>query len=435
MRNPFLLAAAAVLLTGAVRGAEWATLSEGRNGLSSNSVRALLIDSYGGVWIGTDAGLDRWDGAVLRHYAPAGLPAGMRINDLAVEEFAAGWRLWAAGTHGVWSFGFGADANPTMEDFYGSPGVPLPAETVNAAAVDVFSVKWFGTDLGAASLRSGGWAVYTRENYWIQNNRVKCIATDADGMNYLGTEGAGVSRLRMDPVDGITSASAIDWAWSGLVSDTVYSILIRQNGHQWYGTDKGACLHTSRNTREDWTVYTTADGLAGNVIQALAEDAEGLVWFGTSSGLSRFDGARWRNYTSADGLAGDDVRDIAVAGDGTLWFATNAGVSHAAGLSSAPRRETSSGPAGFGLVGYPNPFNSSTALEFTLPGRMPARVSIVDLGGKPVRILAHGVLEAGSHRLEWDGLDNAGRAPASGVYLAVVAGEGFSARCKLMLIR
>lgn len=47
-----------------------------------------------------------------------------------------------------------------------------------------------------------------------------------------------------------------------------------------------------------------------------------MIWFGTMSGISRFDGKTFRSFTSADGLADDDVNAIAEDGDGNLWIGT-----------------------------------------------------------------------------------------------------------------
>jgi ligand-binding sensor domain-containing protein len=63
-------------------------------------------------------------------------------------------------------------------------------------------------------------------------------------------------------------------------------------------------------------------------VTAIAVAPDGVAWFGTSSGVSRFDGETWTTFTRFDGLAGDYVQSIAVAPDGTLWFGTFRGISH-----------------------------------------------------------------------------------------------------------
>ncbi len=60
---------------------------------------------------------------------------------------------------------------------------------------------------------------------------------------------------------------------------------------------------------------------------------------------------------------------------------------------------------------YPNPFNSSTKIEFTIPVPSQIRIAIYNPTGELVAILAEGQFQAGAHQIEWDAL----RAP-SGVY-------------------
>jgi hypothetical protein len=74
---------------------------------------------------------------------------------------------------------------------------------------------------------------------------------------------------------------------------------------------------------------------------------------------------------------------------------------------------------------YPNPFNPKTTLAFTLASGAEVELAIVDSQGRRVRILQEGYLGAGEHRRIWDGRDDAGRAGASGVYLArLLAADG-----------
>ncbi len=75
-------------------------------------------------------------------------------------------------------------------------------------------------------------------------------------------------------------------------------------------------------------------------------------------------------------------------------------------------------PVGFSLAqNTPNPFNPRTTLRFTLPAAGRARLAVYSVAGQLVRVLADGPMDAGRHGLVWDGLDDAGRSVASGVYL------------------
>lgn len=76
-------------------------------------------------------------------------------------------------------------------------------------------------------------------------------------------------------------------------------------------------------------------------------------------------------------------------------------------------------PSEFSLQGnYPNPFNPSTTIEFSLPASGPVNLSVFAITGQKVRELVNGQLEAGKHSLSWDGRDVTGKAVSSGVYIS-----------------
>jgi hypothetical protein len=64
----------------------------------------------------------------------------------------------------------------------------------------------------------------------------------------------------------------------------------------------------------------------------------------------------------------------------------------------------------------PNPFQGSTTIEFSLEKSMPVQLSIYDVQGRLVRTLVRNEAAAGTNRVEWNGLDNAGRTVPSGSY-------------------
>ena len=66
---------------------------------------------------------------------------------------------------------------------------------------------------------------------------------------------------------------------------------------------------------------------------------------------------------------------------------------------------------------YPNPFNPGTMLTFALPTEAAVDLVVYDILGRTVRTLVGGSLPAGTHRVYWNGQDDAGRNAAAGVYL------------------
>jgi flagellar hook assembly protein FlgD len=72
----------------------------------------------------------------------------------------------------------------------------------------------------------------------------------------------------------------------------------------------------------------------------------------------------------------------------------------------------------------PNPFVGQTTFEFALPRAGDVKLTAFDAAGRLVRTLALGRQLEGTHRVAWDGRDDAGRIVASGVYLVrLEAGE------------
>ncbi len=73
---------------------------------------------------------------------------------------------------------------------------------------------------------------------------------------------------------------------------------------------------------------------------------------------------------------------------------------------------------------YPNPFNPSTTIRFSLAEAGQVELRIYDLSGRRVRTLVNGRIDAGAHELEWQGRGDGGQSLASGVYfLQFQAGE------------
>lgn len=88
----------------------------------------------------------------------------------------------------------------------------------------------------------------------------------------------------------------------------------------WFGTNcEGVwCLEDERFTRD-----STDDGLSSDHVQAIAADDEGNLWFGTTRGLTSYDGETFERFAVPDGLGSNNVVCIHEAPDGTLWFATH----------------------------------------------------------------------------------------------------------------
>ena len=84
---------------------------------------------------------------------------------------------------------------------------------------------------------------------------------------------------------------------------------------------------------------------------------------------------------------------------------------------------------------FPTPFNAEVTIPFTIAAASPVRLAVYNLMGQQVRVLADGWVDAGVHRVRWDGRTVAGIEAASGVYWAVLYAGEIVQTAKLALIR
>jgi hypothetical protein len=102
------------------------------------------------------------------------------------------------------------------------------------------------------------------------------------------------------------------------------------------------------------------------------------------------------------------------------------------GVDVAPRS-----PKAYALhAAVPNPFNPTTTLAFDLPAAARVRLRVFDVAGRLVRTLAEGTrLEAGTHRMLWDGRDERGAAVSAGVYLYHLDAGAFAQTRRAVMIK
>jgi ligand-binding sensor domain-containing protein len=69
-----------------------------------------------------------------------------------------------------------------------------------------------------------------------------------------------------------------------------------------------------------YTRYDLKEGLAGSTVHCMVQDKDGFLWFGTETGLSRFDGTHFKNFTQQDGLPDDDIIKLYADKKGRVWI-------------------------------------------------------------------------------------------------------------------
>lgn len=84
---------------------------------------------------------------------------------------------------------------------------------------------------------------------------------------------------------------------------------------------------------------------------------------------------------------------------------------------------------------YPNPFNPATTIPFELPEAAAVKIAVYDMSGKQVKILVDGIMEAGTHAVVWNVLDDNNSPVPSGMYIIRFSANSHQSSRKMLLVR
>lgn len=84
---------------------------------------------------------------------------------------------------------------------------------------------------------------------------------------------------------------------------------------------------------------------------------------------------------------------------------------------------------------YPNPFNPTTSIRFSLRESSPVQMEIYNLAGQKVRTLLNANMAAGNHIVTWNGLDNSGKPVSSGVYFYKMSSGKYTSTKKMIMMK
>jgi hypothetical protein len=228
-----------------------------------------------------------------------------------------------------------------------------------------------------------------------------------------------------------------------LPDNKVRSITIDGSGNKWIGTGGGLAKFDGTN----WTVYNTSNsGLPDNKVRSITIDGSGNKWIGTGGGLAKFDGTNWTVYnTSNSGLPHNIVNSLVIDGRGNKWIGTgkwtdfmeprNGGLAvyNEGGVVSVEENPTIRGtiPKEYLLSqNFPNPFNPSTKIKYSIPKLSFVTIKIYDVLGGEVATLVNEEKQTGTYEITWyaEGLP-------SGVYFYKLQAGSFVETKKMVLIK
>ncbi|HNR40863.1 MAG TPA: two-component regulator propeller domain-containing protein [Bacteroidales bacterium] len=300
-------------------------------GISAKKYSTVAVDEKNIKWFVTENGVVSFDGTKWKlHGSNDNLPSD--VNHLALAFSASGPELLVASSNGATVASLPPDPQKGTRVFKASDS-PSMGDKVSRVAAGSNLLKWFATDKGIAAYGDGKWMKPEYTSYYpvelFEEFPITSLGTNAAGDTlYVGTYGAGVARIfKNNDLDAISGASEYAiWGPIIMPSDTIQSIYIARDGSKWFGTNLGIAQHTGSNTLDNWTVYTTEEGLVNDDVQAITADLKGNYWFGTKGGISVFNGSSWTTYTRSNGLNSDNILCLGVDKDGVVWIGTDNGV-------------------------------------------------------------------------------------------------------------
>ncbi len=371
---------------------QWTT----RNGLPHNNVVAIAQTADGYLWLGTQEGLCRFDGARFTSIEAVGHPRSFpglalhpaRDGSLWLTSSSEGlWKLRGGQLHVVATpFRPGENLSGLWEEANGTlwvgvagrelwvcregqwttwtPPGNLPGRTFSCIHIAHDGSLWLGTDCGLCRVRDGCCVTYSARD-GLPDNAVTCVQEGADGSLWIGTNG-GLARLCGKQITAYTTRD-------GLPSNLIRGLCVGRGNALWVAT-LGGLARVHKETIES---FTTRQGLSSNRLRAVWEDKEGSVWIatltgglnrlkeplvrtygveegllddfawsvcpsqgslwiGTNSGLWQLKDGRFRGYTTRDGLPSNTVRALCPDRDGSLWIGTVAGLAHLQGGRITP---------------------------------------------------------------------------------------------------
>ena len=138
-----------------------------------------------------------------------------------------------------------------------------------------------------------------------------------------------------------------------------------------------------------------------------------------------------------DGSCADDLTEAECSGQGGTYMGDETTCAEVECGSDVKDETSGRGrPSEFTLLqNFPNPFNQTTKIEFTLPKSGFVSLNIYDILGRKVRNLVSEHLSSGYKSVLWDGKNDSGKDAASGIYFYQLTAGNSSGTKRLVLLK
>jgi ligand-binding sensor domain-containing protein/signal transduction histidine kinase len=309
-----------------------------QNGLSNNKVNCILQDKRGFMWLGTNDGLNRYDGnnfTIFRNKpGDSSSISGNIITALLEDKNEILWIATADG--GLTRYDYKKPPAQQFRQYKHQPGDTnsIPVNPVNALLEDNNGYLWLATG-GKSVIRldkkTGRFAYVVKS--WTRT--VLALAADRNGIIWAGRQGGGI--LKINPATfTYETDKRYDDLYAQLPHVVVTSLFCDSKKNMWYGGwDKFLYKYDAASGRElAYTASASGGGFINDVITSITEDKQGWLWLGgKTSGLQLFDKAHNKFYSFTQNplqegsLTDNSINCIYTDRLGTTWIGTNKGIS------------------------------------------------------------------------------------------------------------
>jgi ligand-binding sensor domain-containing protein/signal transduction histidine kinase len=298
--------------------------------LLDNYVQALYEDAAGRLWVGSKGGLDRYDPATGGF-----IHQTIKAGNLAVVHIIGdgGDGLWLVTSEGLLHLDIKSGRVRTLRHVPADPD-SISDDRVNAVVRDKSGNLWIGTASGLEMLPPGAakFVHLTPRSGTAPSNNITALSVGPDGVVWVGAM-AGLQAWR---ADGGTPRRLPSTAFGGLGDQRVNVLLHDSGGTLWVGTHEDGLKRRDPASGEfhsyRWDSLNR-HGLSDNQITALYQDRTGTLWVGNwFAGLDwvDLDSGGFERYSESSGVlpgvSNGKVRAISGAGDNKLWLGSSEGL-------------------------------------------------------------------------------------------------------------
>src|ERR1017187_6794215 len=273
-----------------------------QNGLPANGITAIAQTRDGYLWLGTSAGLVRFDGV---EFKLLDLSSVTNLSSSTVTSLtsARNGGIWVGLNHS--SFGF---CDGQSFSFRGQPAWGGLDMNVRSIMESEDGTLWFAAENGTARLTRSGTFEQLIGSGSPTNGTLDglCGYSDRQGRLWFGPPNRGLYYWQAGKLTKVADPA--------LDATLIYSIAEDREGQIWVGTEAGLhCLDS--NLQPKATLPLDAE------VRALLVDDHDFLWIGTGGhGLGRYRDGACEFLQRADGLGSEYVNALAEDREGSLWI-------------------------------------------------------------------------------------------------------------------